>query len=812
MLKNYFKTALRNFRANKLFTAINIIGLAIGISTSLVIFLIVQYEFNFDKFEKGNDQIYRVVTDYYFGGSEFPNSGVTAPLGNAVQNEVSGIEYATPFYSWNSANISISKSSGKSQLFKDEENIVFVNENYFKLIGYAWLAGAQKNALKEPYEVVLTDKVAQKYFPATPLNNIIGSTIIFDDSVQLKVTGIVKSIEENTDFTFTTFISRATLENTNLKPDDWNDWGGTNSASQLYVKLLRGADTSKIRAQVQEIYNKNTKKDIDHTSVTNLVLQPLSDLHFNSKYGNYTLDMGNKPTLYGLIAIAIFLLLLGCINFINLTTARAVSRSKEIGIRKTLGSSKKQLAAQILSETFLLTIAASICSVLVTPLLLKAFSDFIPEGLHFSWQEPLALIFILGITILVAFLAGIYPAFVLSSYKPVLILKNQATGNHTGQGNATFRKALTVFQFVIAQVFIIATMIVSKQIDFSLSKDMGFKKDAIIYFSTNYKDTSVLKRQVLLQKLKAIPGIASISLSNPPASNGYSSSEIKYNNGKNDITTDVLIKNADTNYIKLFKIKLLAGENLPANDNELKLLINETYSKTLGFKKPADAIGKFIDWNDKKYMIAGIVADFNTRSLREKVKPLLIIKNNQSRTFNISLMPQAENGHTWQSTIAAISKSNKEVYPEDDIDINFLDETIAKFYTADQHISTLLKWATGLSVFISCLGLFGLVIYTANQRKKEIGIRKVIGAGIVQIILLLSKDFIKLILLAALIALPVAWYAADKWLENFAYKTEINIWIFILGGVFLLLPAMIILLIKTYKAAAANPVESLRSE
>lgn len=814
MFRNYFKIALRNFRSNKAFSAINIFGLAIGISASLVIFLIVQYDFSFDKFEQGRDRIYRIVTNSSFAGNQYPNSGVTVPLGDAVKKEVTGIEVTVPFYTWYGAKVSIPNSAEKPVVYKNEKNIVFANKNYFKLINYTWIAGSPETALSEPYQTVLTESIAKKYFPKLTDAEIIGKEIILNDTVRTNVTGIVKNLTQNTDFNFTTFISRATLENTSLKPGEWDQWDNTNSDSQLFIKLSPGTDTSKISAQIAQLYKKYHKPDPNDNSTTEYRLQPLSDLHFNPVYDNFDQASAHKPTLYGLIIIAVFLLLLGCINFINLTTAQASQRAKEIGIRKTMGSSKKQLIFQFLSETFLLTIIATILSVIITPLLLKAFADFIPSGLHFNWLQPGILLFLLIITILVSLLSGFYPALILSSYNPVAVLKNQMINNNGNSRNAVFRKTLTVSQFVIAQVFIIATIIVSKQISFSLNKDMGFKKDAIVYFNINHRDTSKTDKKVLLEKLNAIPEIAAVSLSNtPPSSNNSWSSTLKYKDGKKEIESDVQIKTADTNYINLYKIKLLAGTNLPESDTINSLLINETYSKILGFTHPDKAIGKYIEWDNKQDVITGVVADFNPKSLHEPIKPLLITSMSGTQgTFNIALQPQNAEGTVWKNAMTKIKKSFKEIYPENDLEIKFLDETIAKYYTAEQHISSLLKWATGLAIFISCLGLLGLVMYTTNQRTKEIGIRKVIGASISQIILLLSKDFIKLVILAFIIAVPIVWFAANKWLENFAYKTNISVWIFLIGGAIMLLMAMAVLLLRTYKAAAANPVKSLRSE
>jgi len=815
MIKNYFKTAIRNFRSNKVFSSINILGLAIGISASLVIFLIIQYDLGFDKFQQDRERIYRIVTNSKFSGNEYPNSGVPLPMADAVRSEVTGIDITAGFNTWNEdAKVSIPKESGNDPLvFKKQTRIIFADKNYFDIIHYKWLAGSPATALTQPYQVVLTQSNARLYFPNTSNAAIIGKEIAFNDTLRTTVTGIVEDITEKTDFTFKTFLSRATLGKTG-SGRNLDRWDNVSSSTQLMVKLSKGADPSKVTTQVEKLFAKNDKKEPGDNSSTTHWLQPLSDLHFNARYDNFDQRMAHKPTLYGLLSVALFLLILGCINFINLTTANATQRAKEIGIRKTLGSSRKQLISQFLSETFLLSLVATFISIIITPLLLKAFSDFIPPELHFSFKQPSVILFLLILTAVVSLLAGFYPALILSSYRPVAVLKNQVLSSTGSSRNVIFRKTLTVSQFVIAQFLIIATVIVVKQINFSLSKDMGFKKDALVYFSTSYYDTSKTNKQVLLEKLKAIPEIASISLSTaPPSSENTWSTSIKYKDGKKEIDADVQVKLADTNYIHLYNIKLIAGKNIPYRDTIDQVLINETYAKQLGFKQPQEAIGKYVEWDNKQDMIVGVVADFNQRSLHESVQPLVMSSHSrQQRTFNIALQPQNAAGTLWKDAISKIERSYKELYPENDFELSFFDESIKKYYKAEQNISSLLMWATGLAIFISCLGLLGLVIYTTNQKTKEIGIRKVIGASISQIIVLLSKDFIKLIMIAFVISIPIVWFAANKWLQNFAYKTTINVWIFLVGGMIMLGMALIVLLLRTYKAAIANPVKSLRSE
>ena len=810
MIKNYFKTAFRNLRRNKIFSLINVLGLAIGISASFVIYLLVNYHFTFDKFEKDNNRIYRVVSNFVFSGEVFRNSGVTSPLGPAVKKELTGLDAVVPFRTADDVKASI-PTAKDPVVFKHQKNVVFVNEDFMNLLGYTWLAGSSKTSLSQPYQTVLAESVAKLYFPKLLPQEIIGKRIYFNDTVPAVVSGIVKDIEQNTDFTFSTFISRATLENTSLKPDDWMQWDSTNSASQLLVKLSPGTNPKKIEAGMYSLYQKNHKPDPDDKSKSSFKLQPLSDLHFNSDYGGYDLPLASKPTLYSLLAVAIFLLLLGCINFINLTTAHASQRAKEIGIRKTLGSSKKQLIVQFLSETFLLTFMATVISVFLTPLILKAFSGFIPDGLHFSFIEhPGILLFLLVLIIVVTILAGFYPSMILSGYKPVLVLKNQAYTNTGKTRNAWLRKSLTISQFVIAQVFIMATILVSKQITYSLNKNMGFKKDAIIHLSINYYDTVKAHKYIFINKLKSIPGIAMVSLSNnPPSSNSTWSSTRKYKDGKKEVLTDVQMKIADTNYIKLYGIKLLAGSNISQSDTSSQYLINETYAHILGFQEMHKAIGKMIS----DIPIVGVIADFNQHSLHEPVKPLIIANGvNNARTINIALMPQNAGGTLWKTTIAQIEKAWKEIFPDDDFDYKFFDEDIAKYYDQEKHISSLLMWATSLAIFISCLGLLGLVIYTTSQRTKEIGVRKVLGASVPDIVAIITKDFLLLIAIAFVIAAPLAWIGMNKWLDNFAYRTDISWWIFVLGISVMVIIAILTLSFQTIKAAIANPVKSLRTE
>src|ERR1700754_621536 len=523
MLKNYFLVAIRSFLRNKTFSLINIIGLSIGISASLVIFLLVQYDFSFDKFEKDGARTYRVVADYKNQNETGHNNSLSEPMGAAAKNEVPGLELVAPMRTLDETRVAIPYPDANHPLIlRKQKDLAAADENYFKLVGYTWLAGSAAGAVQQPYQVVLTEKNARLYYAGTRYTDIIGKPVIFDDTIHATISGIVKDLPGNTDFNFGTFLSRPTFYTTRLKPEGFGQWGYTNSADQLFVRLAPGTKPAVVNAQLTKILTSNSKPDPrDHfTSIVHL--QPLRDIHFNLDYGVFDQSrQAHKPTLYGLLAVAAFLLLLACINFINLTTAQASQRAKEIGIRKAMGGHRRQLTFQFLAETFVLTLMATILSIILTPFLIQIFADFIPDDFHFSLlHQPEVMTFLVVLVVAVTFLSGIYPALVLSGFKPILVLKNQAYSGTGKSRSAWLRKSLTVSQFVIAQVFIIATLLVAKQISYVLNKDLGFKKDAILCLRT-YDREPANKKAVLLDKLKAIPGIAMVSLSNnPPSSNG----------------------------------------------------------------------------------------------------------------------------------------------------------------------------------------------------------------------------------------------------------------------------------------------------
>lgn len=813
MYKNYLKIALRSIWKNKVFSLINIIGLSIGLSASFAIGIIIYYDLTFDKFHSDGNRIYRITSDFITPESNFHNRGVAVPMANYAKEHISGLEKVSVFFNMYFNSV---ENKEKNQNFRNIEDVIVTDQAYFDLFEYQWLAGSSKN-LSEPNYVVLTQSKATKYFPDSSPQQVIGKILWYNDDIPLKISGVVADLDQRTDFYFNEFVSLKTARNTFMdRQVNSEEWNGTNSSTQVFVKILPNIDLTVIQEQLDAVaYEHADKETYDMGQRRNFHLQPLDDIHFNGDYGIFNNSKGqaDKSVLMSLGIVALFLLVLGCINFVNLNTAQATKRAKEIGIRKTLGSSKKQLIFQFLGETLVLTLAATFLSIFMASGMLKVFSDFIPKGVQFNLLvTPLIITSIVGLLVLVTFLSGFYPALVLSNYKPVSVLKNQTiSGNHKW----AVRKYLTVFQFVIAQVFIVATLIVGKQLNFLMSKDMGFKTETNAFVRA-WHDDDLDKRINFVEAMNKIPEVSLISLANnPPASNSSNSTIATYIDGDKEINTDLQQLFGDLNYLKLYGIELLAGRDR-RNDTIKEFVINETYSKILGFQNPIDAIGKFLKFEEEQFPIVGVMKDFHQRSLHSNIRPMALVGDSnrdsyaQFNTIHFSLLAEASNN--LPQVILKIKNAWKTIYPEDDFEINFMNDTVKNFYNQERKTSVLLMWATGFAILISCLGLLGLVIHNTERRTKEIGIRKVLGASLAQLNILLCKEFLILVGVAFAIALPIAWWGMNNWLQDFAFKTTLSWWIFPLSGIAMLLIAMLIIGMRTMAAANVNPVKSLRAE
>lgn len=800
---------------HKVFSLINVIGLTIGLSASFVIGLMIYYDTTFDDFHKDGDRIYRVVSDFYSPDGEFSVPGVTLALEDAIKDN-SNFETLSGFYIERPSKV---ENKALNSEFKWPNFVIFTDANYFKIFNYKFLAGDKSSILSSPNNVILTENRARVYFPNTAPSDIIGKTLVYNDSLNVTVTGVVADFKQRTDIVFEEFISRPTLLQTRLRDDILTkNWNNTTDVSQLYVKVSSNADLVAIQNRLDALAKAHEDEDSKkYGEEQKFALQPLSDIHFNENYGTYdwTKAQASKSLLSNLALVALFLLVLGCINFINLNTAQASQRAKEIGIRKTLGSSRKQLIGQFMGETLLLVLLSALLSVVLSKWLINIFSDFVPEGLSFElFKSPVIISGVIVLLLLVTFLSGLYPALIVSKFNAVSVLKN-----HLGVGNkkSNLRKFLTVFQFSIAQVFIIVTLLVGQQINYLLNKDMGFKTDAIVSVYSPRSEGELSKKELYAEKLRSIPEIKQISLGGePPASISTNSTNVSYNNGKVEMKSELQFVFGDTNYSELFELDIIAGRTL-RNDTIKELVINETCLKNLGFASPDEAIGKMVLLNGDAIPVVGVMADFYQRSLKSKIKPMALRgdwnRSRWSQYHAVHIAFQNASAEGLEETLSKIETIYKSVYTDvEDYRLAFLDETIQKFYTREQKVSKLLNWATGLSILISCLGLLGLVIYTTNRRVKEIGVRKVLGASLLQINTLLCKEFLILVAIAFIIASPIAWYGINNWLQDFAYKTSISFWVFLASGSTMIFFALLVISVKTLQAANANPVNSLRSE
>ncbi len=815
MFKNHLKIAFRSIWKQKFFSLIKISSLAIGLSASFVIGLMVYYDMTFDKFHVDSDKIYRVTTEFTTPEGKFYNPGVTVPLANSLKEGTPGLDVVAPLFLTYPLNV---RNTETDKLFKSPKYVVYADSAYFKVFKYQWISGTMENILANPNEVVLTENRAKKYFPDVSIEDIVGRTLIYNDSVPLKVTGIVTNFKQRTDIIFEEFISLKTAGNLDQADMLRNpQWGSTSSASQLFLMLADKTNVSVIQTELDKIVKEHEDPEtVAFGQERRFHLQPLADMHFNPNYNtfDFSTSRASKSVLISLACIALFLLLLGCINFINLNTAQATQRAKEIGIRKTLGSSKKQLIFQFLGETFVLTLIAGIFSLMLSFWLLRIFSDFVPLGLSFEiFSEPIVTTLILALLLIVTFLSGFYPALVLSHFKPVSVLKNQVLFK---SDKSTLRKYLTIFQFAIAQVFIIGTLLVAKQLNFLMTQDMGIRTEALASLQTPWHQQSIDKRVRLLEEIESFPGVKAVSLSSfAPASFSSNSSHVTFLDKEKEINTELYFLYGDKDYLSLYDIEILAGRK-HLNDTIREFIINETYLKLLGFQNPHEAIGKTLKMSDESYPIVGVMEDFNQRSLKTAIEPMAFAgdwyRKERSRFNTIHFALDAGNSQNWTPTITQIEKAWADVYPDSDIDISFMDDTVKRFYEQERKTSVLLNWATGLSILISCLGLLGLVVYTTERRTKEIGIRKVLGASLSQLNLLLCKEFLLLVGIAFLIAIPFAWYGLNYWLQDFAYRTEMSWWIFVLSGIAMLIIAFIIMSVRTISKANANPVKSLRTE
>lgn len=823
MFQNYLKIALRTLQRNKVYSFINIVGLAVGLSACLIIYLLVSYELSFDTFRPDRERIYRITSSFVNNDKTLNyNQGISGSMPAAIRSELTGVDKLTAFQVfWTKVTIPNGKQAPKKfpePVWQETSpDIIVTNPDYFDLFAHEWLLGSPQTSFRNPNQVVLTESKMKKYFGEISPENALGRLVEYSDSISATVSGIVKDQPIHSDLRFNDFISFKTIETASKrKRFSLDNWTNTNGSSQAFVKLKAGVEAKSFQAQLDKFLIKHLDQKVEWNIGRKLPLQPLATLHFDTNYFADYNRVVHLPTLYILMGVAVFLLLMAAINFINLNTAQAVTRTKEIGVRKILGSGRQSLVFQFLTETFLLTFLALLVALLMLEPIGLMFDSYFPKNFTFGFDQPNVWLFLASIVVVTALLSGLYPAFVASAQAPVDSLKKMAIGGRNSQ-RAWLRQGLIVFQFVIAQGFILGTILVATQSKFMLNKDMGFKKDAILYCNLDWQMDND-KKLVLLEKMKQLPEIASISIGELAARAGYSTTRMKYQNGKAERAFEAHQKSVDAAFVPMFGLKLLAGQNLTPSDTAKEFVVNEAFVKAMGYAKPQQAIGQLLDYYDThdkpiKFPIVGVMADFHFQSLHNVIQPLFI-KSEPKYGQSIIFKTNTGTSGDIKALNAKIATIYKAVHPtaEEPLEVRFFDESIAKFYAAEQKMAKLLNTATGIAILISCLGLLGLTTHSVQQRTKEIGIRKVLGASVTNIMVLLSKDFLILVLVAIVVASPLAYYFMNNWLKGFAYRVEISWWLFAGAGFSALLIALLTVSYQSMKAALLNPVESLKTE
>ncbi len=796
MLRNYLKTALRNLRYQRRYTVLNVLGLTIGMTGGLLIFLFVRHHLSTDRHQAKFDRIYRIVYDQHLpDGSVEYAAEAPWPMANALRTELASGRQ-TAFLSMNrELTLRLNLPGQGVKRFLLHAGSAFVEPEWFGIFDYHWLAGNPRTALSQPNTMVLTRSWASRYFGTT---NPIGQRVRLNDKVDVTVTGLLSDPTGVTDLDLGVFISAATLPT--LKPEyKVDDWSVLNSTDRVFVVLNDARSLPGLQTTLARI----TTKNYGPKPTVNFQAQPLADVHFDVKRRGGVI---RSSMLWSLSIVGLLLVLTACINFINLATAQALRRGKEVGVRKTLGSSRGQLATQFLAETGLITLGSLVLALLLTALLLPVFSNWTKTPLQFylDAQTILFLVLLIGSVIL---LAGGYPALVLSGLKPILALRGKLTNQAIG--GLSLRQLLVGAQFVIGQLLLIGTIIVTAQMRYIQQADIGFQKENIVLVNLPAGQSST--QQAFKNELRNYPAIKDVSIGFlPPSTPGMYGGPFKFGNRAQEEKFVIRERFADSDYLNTYGLKLIAGRNLTPGDTIKEYLVNEALLRKLQIRDPQQIIGQTMQYymSGAPLPIVGVVKDFHLQSLHEAVQPCFIAaKADLYRQAGIRLA-----GQDVQQSLRQIEQSWQKFYPNQVFEATFLDGTLAQYYEKETLISRLVDTATLVAILIGCLGLYGLVSFVVVQRTKEIGVRKVLGASVVSVVALLAKDFLKLVLVAFVIASILGWYLMNQWLQEFAYKTKIEWWFFGIAGLLMAGIALLTVSLQSVKAALMNPVKSLRSE
>lgn len=798
MLKNYFVITLRSLTKNKVSTIINLLGLSLGISSCLLIFLLIRYELNFDNFHSKRDRIFRIVKEEKNSSGTTYSASVPYPLNAALRNDYPELEGVAHIFEPEKYQVRWGEERW------NQENILFADSVFFKTFDFDLISGNKEKALRQPNAALITESLAKVRFGG---QSPIGQTLKLEESVEVEIVGVLKDPPKNTHLPFEIIVSIQAFTKDFVGGFPYDNWG-TNIGFSDYIILPTTETQTYFEAKMKSLPSKYLSEE--SAKQIRFYLQPLKDIHTDPTFANsnpgYTVD---TSYLWILGSVGFFILVLACINFINLSTAVAIRKSKEVGVRKVMGASRSQLVYQYLGEAFLVTLVSLLVALGVSERVVPSLNSFLGMGLELNLLNDQSLfVFLVCALIFVSFMSGVYPSWVLSSYKPVAALKNKIN-SHSG-ASLFLRKGLVTFQFVISQVLIIGTIVVASQMNFFRNKPLGFDKDYIVTASLSENDPG--KLETLKSRLLANPSIQHVSFAvGVPTSQNDIGSSIRLEGSPDEF--NARIKAVDYDYKETFGLELIAGEWFLHKEQAAKsngYVLNETAVKELGFSSPEEALGKRIQFglSEDAGPILGVVKDFHTRSLQQAIRPVVML---QLPKLYFEAGVKISNTNV-PATIAFVKEKWEEAFPGYLFEYKFLDEALNANYSREQKIYELFKIFSSISIGIGCLGLFGLISFMVVQKTKEVGVRKVLGASVSGIVLLFSKDFIKLLAIAFLIAAPISWYAMEQWLNGFAYKVDILPRYFLWGGFINIFIALLTISYQAMRAAMVNPVESLRDE
>lgn len=802
VLRNYLTITFRTLLRYRAYSLLNIVGLAVGLCCGILIFLVVGFQLSFDTHHTKADRIYRIVTDLTHENISY-SRGTPKALADVLRREYPFIENVARIKRVRSCVLSLPDAQkGSRQKFQEDRTVGFVDPSFFEVFDFQWVVGNPTSALTRPNSVVLTEKYAQKYFGNA---NPVGQTLRLDNHLDLTVTGILKDHPNATNLSDELYISYSTVPRISQDvAESFQHWENVDSEEMTYVTLASTTPAAQLNAIFPALIRQHYSPQ--DTRIYHFHAQPLSDIHFNADYGGRM----QRKFLYALGAVGLFLLLAACINFINMATAHALRRSKEVGVRKAMGSTRQQLFGQFMTETALITLAAVALALGMAhgslPLINKAMAVFNPSFTLATFLQPAYFIIFALLIVAVIVLAGCYPSLILSGFNPIAALRQRIS---TGQvGGLSVRRGLVVVQFFITQLFVLGVVVIMLQLRYVRTLDLGFTHEPVLTIPVPTSDP--IKQETLRNKLLEINTIQDVALGKaPPASPNINETSFTYNHRPETESFETQTKVGDSHYVPLFGLKLLAGRNFRTNDTTAhEMLVNETMVKRLGLPSPNAILGKHINVWEADFTVVGVVNDFHVNSLRRGVSPLVLFQySSENRMAALKL--QTPNLPATLKQVEAIWNG---LYPEQVFHYQFMDDILDRFYTAETIMLGFAQVFALIAILIGCLGLYGLVSFMAESKMKEIGVRKVLGASLWQILWLFGREFSQLILLGFVLAAPLGWWLMNGWLQDYTYRIQLGWWLFGSTLLLVMLITLVTVSAQSLKAALTNPVKSLQSE